>query len=110
MTAYISVSTEQIPLGGTALLLFVHNDQLCAGVMKHRCDGRLERLVPEDPRPQDLVLGICRLMSDLGPDEDLLVVLEPMAYWPEAFPRLRPFGQPMAENSMLTTEAKSRRF
>ena len=117
MAHYVRVLAEQIPRGGMALLLFVHKDQLCAGVMKHRHDGRLDRIVPADPRPQDLILGICRLMSQLGPDEDLLVVLEPLAYWPEAFPQLRAFdphaaraapdGPENPADSQLTTESKS---
>jgi len=89
LASYIRVSPEQIPQGQTALLLFVHKDQLCAGVIQHRFDGRIERRVPEDPSPHDLVLGICRLMADLPDDADLLVVLDPQAYWPEAFPKLR---------------------
>ncbi len=88
MARYLRVSADQIPLGRTALLLFVHQDQLCAGAIEHRCDGRLDRRVPDDPSPNDLVLGICRLMADLPPDADLMVVLEPRAYWPSAFPRL----------------------
>ncbi|SFV38032.1 hypothetical protein SAMN05216456_3226 [Devosia crocina] len=111
MTSYVRVSAEQIPSGATALLLFVHQDRLCAGVMKRRCDGRLERLVPDDPRPEDLVLGICRLMADMGPEDDLLVVLEPMAYWPEAFPRLRGPGRskppPRIGDTWSPTDANS---
>lgn len=93
MAGYIRVSPEDIPLGQTALLLFVHQNQLCAGVIQHRCDGRIERRVPEDPSPHDLVLGICKLMSEMDDDADLLVVLEAQAYWPDSFPKLRSFGQ-----------------
>ncbi|KKB77811.1 hypothetical protein VW35_14245 [Devosia soli] len=89
MASYVRVTPEQIPLGQTALLLFVHQDQLCAGVVQHRCDGRIERRIPENPSPHDLVLGICKLMADMPDDADLLVVLDPLAYWPEAFPKLR---------------------
>jgi len=113
MTYYVRVLAEQIPPGGMALLLFVHKDELCAGVMKRRPEGRLDRIVPADPRPQDLVLGICRLMSQLDPDDDLLVVLEPFAYWPEAFPQLRAFdpGKARSPNRAadheLTTKSKT---
>lgn len=117
MPCYVRVLAEEIPRGGMALLLFVHRDELCAGVMKHRDDGRLERIVPADPQPQDLILGICRLMSQLGPDEDLLVVLEPLAYWPEAFPQLRALPPPRetdesriamaAADHELTTKSKT---
>lgn len=89
MTGYVRVSTEQIPLGHLALLLFVDHDELCAGVIEHRPDGRLERRVPDNPSPHDLVLVICRLMAQLSSDADLLVVLEPGAFWPDAFPELR---------------------
>ncbi|PXA98995.1 hypothetical protein DMC47_05245 [Nostoc sp. 3335mG] len=92
MTGYVRVTAEQIPAGQTALLLFVHRDQLCAGVLTRRFDGRMERRVPEDPSPKDLVLGICRLMADMPDDAELLVVLEQGAYWPEAFPKLRAFS------------------
>jgi hypothetical protein len=89
LASYIRVSPEQIPLGQTALLLFVHHDELCAGVLEHRCDGRFDRRVPEDPSPNDLVLGICKLMAERDENSDLLVVLEPQAYWPDSFPKLR---------------------
>ncbi|MET0439883.1 MAG: hypothetical protein ABW043_20510 [Devosia sp.] len=92
MLGYVRVSPDQIPLGETALLLFVHKGELCAGVLKHRCDGRMERLVPEDPSPNDLILGICRLMADMPDNSNLLVVLEALAYWPEPFPTLREFS------------------
>lgn len=88
MTRYVRVSPEQIPQGQTALLLFVHADELCAGVIQHRYDGRLDRRIPDEPSPRDLVLGICKLMADLPSDADLLVVLEPFAFWPECFPSL----------------------
>jgi len=88
MARYIRVSPDHIPLGQTALLLFVHQNELCAGALEHRADGRLDRRVPEDPSPHDLVLGICRLMADLPDDADLLVVMEPLAYWPASFPKL----------------------
>lgn len=88
MARYIRVSPEQIPMGQTALLLFVHHDELCAGAIEHRPDGRLDRRVPDNPSPHDLVLGICRLMADLPDNADLLVVMEPMAYWPVSFPKL----------------------
>lgn len=91
MPGYVRVNPQQIPPGETALLLFVHKGQLCAGVLKHRCDGRMERLVPEDPSPNDLILGICRLMADMPDSGNLFVVLEPLAYWPEQFPLLQEF-------------------
>ena len=93
MPGYLRVTPDQIPAGETALLLFVHNGQLCAGALQHRCDGRLERRVPEQPHPSDLILGICTLMADMPDDGNLLVVLEPFAYWPEPFPILKTLGR-----------------
>ncbi|CAN7567860.1 hypothetical protein [Devosia sp. LjRoot3] len=89
MPGYVRVTPDQIPAGQTALLLFVHNGELCAGVLRHSLEGRLERLVPDNPSPSDLILGICRMMADMPVDADLFVVLEPLAYWPELFPSLR---------------------
>lgn len=91
MTGYVHVSAEQIPKGTMALLLFVDNDELCAGVIEHCTDGRLDRRVPDKPSPNDLVLVICRLMAKLPQSADLLVVIEPGAFWPDAFPELRKF-------------------
>jgi hypothetical protein len=88
MTSYVHVTPDQIPAGQTALLLFVHDGELCAGVLRHGLDGSLERLVPDNPSPSDLILGICRMMADMPADADLFVVLEPLAYWPEPFPLL----------------------
>lgn len=89
MPSYVRVTPDQLPAGQTALLLFVHDGELCAGVLRHSLEGGLERLVPENPAPTDLILGICRMMADMPPDADLFVVLEPMAYWPDPFPLLR---------------------
>lgn len=89
MPGYVRVTPDQLPAGQAALLLFLHNGGLCAGVLKHGYDGALERLVPENPSPSDLILGICAMMADMPPDADLFVVLEPLAYWPELFPNLR---------------------
>lgn len=80
------VTPEQIPAGQKALLLFVHGGKLCAGVLRRDLGGHLERLVPDNPSPTDLILGICRMMADMPADADLL---EPQAYWPELFPSLR---------------------
>lgn len=91
MTGYVHVSVDQIPLGQLALLLFVDHDELCAGVIERRNDGRLERRVPPNPSPRDLVLVVCRLMAQLPPNADLLVVMQPGAFWPDAFPELRRF-------------------
>lgn len=88
MTSYVRVTPDQLPAGQTALLLFVHDGELCAGVLKHTRDGSFERLVPDNPAPSDLILGICRMMADMPVDADLFVVLEPLAYWPESFPLL----------------------
>lgn len=91
MTGYVSVSAEQLPLGRLALLLFVDDGELCAGILERSRDGKLERRVPDRPSPRDLVLVICRLMAQLPRNADLLVVLEPGAFWPPAFPELRRF-------------------
>ena len=89
MPGYVRVTPEQIPAGQKALLLFVHGGKLCAGVLRRGRDGHLERLVPDNPAPSDLILGICRMMADMPADADLFVVIEPQAYWPELFPMLR---------------------
>lgn len=91
MTAYVKVDEDQIPPGETALLLFISRDELCAGVIEHCADGRLERRVPEWPSPHDLVLVICRLMAQLPDDADVYVVIDPGAYWPEMFPEMKVF-------------------
>lgn len=88
MTNYISVPAEDIPVGRTALVLFIDRDQLCAGVIEHSPDGSLDRRIPDNPSPFDIVLVICTLMAQSSGD-DLYVVLEQNAYWPEAFPALR---------------------
>ena len=89
MPGYIRIAPEQLRTGQKALLLFIHDGGLCAGVLKHGPDGDLQRLVPENPAPSDLILGICAMMADMPADADLFVVLEPPAYWPESFPLLR---------------------
>lgn len=88
MTRYLSISEQQIPLGKSALLLFVHRAELCAGVIEHRCDGRVVKKIAADPQPTQLVSVICQLMDGQSLDGDLLVVLDKGAYWPEAFPLL----------------------
>ncbi|MBN9334297.1 hypothetical protein [Devosia sp.] len=89
MPGYLRVTPEELPAGHKALLLFVHEGELCAGVLRRRHDGALERIVPDDPVPSDLILGICRMMSSMPAEGDLYVVIEPLAYWPEPFPLLR---------------------
>lgn len=93
MTAYVRVAETQIPPGQMALLLFIAHDELCAGIIEHCPDGTLERRVPSDPSPHDLVLVICRLMAELPDDADVYVVIEPGAYWPEMFPDLKVFEE-----------------
>ena len=93
MTNYIAIPAEDIPRGRTALVLFVDNDQLCAGVIEHCTDGSLDRRIPDKPSPFDIVLVICTLMAQSSGD-DLYVVLEQNAYWPEAFPALRSHSEP----------------
>ena len=88
MTRYISVSESQLPPGKTALLLFEHNSHLCAGTLEHRCDGRILRRLPHHPRPTELISVISELIAGQGLDGDLYVVLDPGAYWPDAFPIL----------------------
>lgn len=88
MTRYLSIAEHQVPKGKSALLLFVHRAQLCAGVLEHRYDGRLVRRLPDDPQPTQLVGTICELMEGQSLDGDLYVVLDKGAYWPDAFPVL----------------------
>jgi hypothetical protein len=88
MTRYLSIAEHQVPKGKSALLLFVHRAQLCAGVVEHRYDGRLVRRLPDDPKPTQLVSVICELMVGQSLDAELYVVLDKGAYWPEAFPVL----------------------
>ncbi|QQR39431.1 hypothetical protein [Devosia rhizoryzae] len=88
MTKYLLIAEHQVPKGKRALLLFVHQLHLCAGVIEHRYDGRLVRRLPEHPQPTHLVSTICQLMSGQSLDGDLHVVLDKGAYWPDAFPVL----------------------
>jgi hypothetical protein len=87
MTQYIAVSEDTVPLGKTALLLFVHEAQLCAGTIEHRYDGRILKRLPAEPKPTQLVSVISGLMAGHAQD-DLYVVIEADAYWPESFPLL----------------------
>lgn len=88
MTRYLSIAEHQVPKGKSALFLFVHGAELCAGVLEHRYDGRLLRRLPEHPQPTQLVSTICDLMEGQGVDSDLYVVLDAGAFWPDAFPVL----------------------
>lgn len=97
MTAYVRVAEKQIPPGQMALLLFTSRDELCAGIMEHCLDGTLERRVPENPSPNDLVLVLCRLMAQLPDDSDVYVVIEPGAYWPDMFPDMKVYRENVAE-------------
>jgi hypothetical protein len=85
---YLCVTEKQIPAGQSALFLFVHRSELCAGVLERRFDGRVLRQIASDPQPTELVSVICELLVGKGLDEELLVVLDEGAYWPEAFPLL----------------------
>lgn len=87
MIRYVQVASEQIPLGVSALLLFIEKNELCAGVIEHHRDGSFERRVPADPVPADVVPVICQLMAR-SQSEILHVVLEAAAYWPEQFPTM----------------------
>lgn len=88
MMNYIHIPTESIPMGRTALVLFVDHDELCAGIIEHSFDGRFHRRVPENPSPLDVIPVICSLMTR-SPADELYVVLEQNAYWPEQFPALQ---------------------
>lgn len=88
MMNYIHIPAEHIPLGRTALTLFVDQGELCAGIIEHSCDGRFHRRVPDAPCPNDVIPVICALLAR-APCEELYVVLERGAYWPEQFPTLR---------------------
>lgn len=88
MTKYIHVPESRVPVGKSALWLFVHRDQLCAGRIERRCDGRLMRHMSNEPSPAQLMVVICDLMAAQGADADLYVVIDADAYWPDAFPSL----------------------
>jgi hypothetical protein len=88
MVGYVHVSADQLPPGKTALLLFMQEDQLCAGEIERRYDGRLQRRLPQEPKTNDLVPTIARLMSPFDENAELFVVIEEPAYWPEFFPKL----------------------
>lgn len=88
MMSYICIPSENIPIGRTALVLFVAGGELCAGIIEHTPDGRFHRRVPDNPGPLDVVPVICNLMTRM-PSDKLYVVLEQGAYWPEQFPFLQ---------------------
>ena len=88
MTRFVCVSESSVPKGRTALLLFVHEARLCAGLLEHRYDGRILRHRPDNPKPTDLIPAISQAMDRRSLDSDCLVVIEPDAYWPEQFPVL----------------------
>ncbi len=88
MPHYLRVAPEQLPQGRSALLLFIEDDALCAGIIEHRYDGRLSRLVGEQVGGGGLMPAICRLIQRQAADAELFVVLDPAAYWPDAFPSL----------------------
>lgn len=89
MTDYVQVSEARLPVGRSALVLFVHDGQLCAGTLTRRPDGRTERTVSSRPEPNDLMRVIVRLMGTKPVPETLYVVLERGAHWPEQFPKLQ---------------------
>ena len=84
---YVQVKPEQIPAGRSALLLFIHDDALCGGLIEHRPDGRLRREVPDHPVPTDVVPMIGKLLAHQS-GELVYIVIEDAAYWPDAFPQL----------------------
>jgi hypothetical protein len=88
MARYVSVSEQQVRVGQTALLLFVREAKLCAGLIERRPDGRVVRHKPDEHNPVQIVSVISTLMEGQGLDADLMVVLEEGAYWPDAFPAL----------------------
>ena len=87
MPRYVQVEPDEIPIGKSALLLFIAHGDLCGGLLEHRPDGRMDRRVPDNPSPDDVVPIICLLMSGQAADT-LYIVLEDVAYWPEPFPAL----------------------
>lgn len=88
MARYIAISEDEIPIGRKALLLFVHGGELCAGIIEHRCDGRMTRDVASEPRPDQLIAAVGNVMAGRSLDDDFYVVLKDEAYWPEAFPSI----------------------
>lgn len=87
MPSYLQVEADEIPIGKSALLLFIAHGDLCGGLIEHRADGQMDRRIPDNPSPDDVVPMICRLMSGQAV-ETLYIVIEDAAYWPEPFPAL----------------------
>ena len=83
---YLQLQPEQIGLGQQALLLCLTGGSLCAAALERRPDGRLRRFDPAPPGPTRLIATIGMLIS--RDSEQLLVVLEEDAYWPDCFPQL----------------------
>ena len=88
MTQYIRVAQEQVPIGRSALLLFVDGEDLRAGVIEHRCDGRLCRRIEGKAGGEGLMEVICQVIRKQPANGEIYVVLDPAAYWPDAFPAL----------------------
>ncbi len=82
------VRSDQLPIGAQALCLFVVEDELHAGIIEHRCDGRFIRSEASQSGTDGIVPTIGLLLK--RQPELLYVVLENDAYWPEMFPRIQP--------------------
>ncbi len=85
------VRIDQIPIGAQALRLFVVDDELNAGIIDHRCDGRVVVSFARKHGIDGIVPTISELLKR-QPDR-LYVVLEDNAFWPETFPQISPLYQ-----------------
>lgn len=86
---YLHILPEQVPAGGSALVLFLEANSLRAGILEHGCDGRWHREVPEAARPGEVIAVIRTILTLPSNRATLHVIIEDGAYWPENFPALQ---------------------
>lgn len=80
------LSIEQIPIGTQALRLFIVDDELNAGIIDHRADGRVIVSFAKQRGVDGIIPTISQLLK--RHPNHLYVVLENDAFWPETFPKI----------------------
>jgi hypothetical protein len=85
------VRIDQIPVGTQALRLFVVDDELNAGIIDHRPDGRVIVSFAKQRGVDGIVPTISQLL--VRQPNRLYVVLENDAFLPETFPKINSFYQ-----------------
>lgn len=77
---------QRVPPGESALRLYIDDDELCAGIIEQRCDGRLSITAADQHGIDGIVPTIAQLLRQRP--ALLYVVIEDDAYWPDSFPKI----------------------